>query len=308
MKTISSLTFVFLLLLFKLNAQNFAPIGAEWHYGTESYSIGTGFSSVDYIKIRSEKDTIIHSILCRKIVKSGVTHLNNRPKVEYLYSSNDTVFFYDENFSEFQILYVFNLSVNDNWKIKIKNYGLEIDTMIITVDSIYTTQINGNNLQVSKVSYTYTLFSGEGTRTQSSTIIENIGDTYSMFNLWDYAIVCGGTWTTGLRCYEDTDIGFYNKNSSINCDYSKTWTSIKYINKEDEFSIYPNPNGEFIYIETKNLKKILVKITDTQAKLIFSKEIDSKEKINLDSFEKGIYFITGIFENEIIGIKKILVK
>ena len=129
--------------------QVFAPVGAEWYYD-EQFSF---WGDIDYIKFTSEKDTLIFGENCKEITKRHKLQCNDRPETEYLFSRNDTVFFLDTIFNEFQILYDLNANPTDSWIIKIKDEEQDIDTITVTVDSVSITQINGQNLKTLYVTY-----------------------------------------------------------------------------------------------------------------------------------------------------------
>jgi len=147
--------YFFLLLFFTAylsNGQGFAPVGAEWHY--DEHFVFSG--DVDYIKITSEKDTMIAGELCRKITKRHKIICNDRPYTEYLFSRNDTVFFLDTAFNQFQILYIFSANAGDSWSIKVRNEELQqTDSVFVVVDSVSTKQINGINLRALHVTYNH---------------------------------------------------------------------------------------------------------------------------------------------------------
>jgi hypothetical protein len=107
------------------SGQVFAPVGAVWHYDE-----GWAFSGdIGYLKFLSEKDTLFEGRPCRKLVKEKQLLCQKRPPVEFLSTSNDTVFFYDPDFGTFQILYVFSAQKNDSWSLLILDEDETIDTL-----------------------------------------------------------------------------------------------------------------------------------------------------------------------------------
>src|SRR5512137_1956410 len=103
MKHVSLLS-AFCLLCLTTPAQEWAPIGALWHY-TEKFSVWNPPIEIDYIKIESIKDTIIADKVCKKLTKRHNLCCTDRPDVEFMYSENNQVFFYDTHFNSFQLLY-----------------------------------------------------------------------------------------------------------------------------------------------------------------------------------------------------------
>ena len=303
MKTLIS---VFLVILsFNITAQEFAPVGAEWYYGMEHDSWFDNSQSIYFNRIVSEKDTLVNSKNCKKIVKDFSSIHNDRPLIEYIYTSNDTVFFYDENFDKFQILYVFNLSVNDSWQVEILSYDMNIDTITATIDSIYTIQINSNNLQTYNV--TYSIESEFNKRSYSSTFIETIGDVNNMFNFEYYDIVCGGSWSTGLRCYEDSVFGYYQRNTSIACDYEYSTVGINEL-KNNSFTIFPNPTADFVLIETEYDKNLEIEFIDIKSNFLFSQNLKKGKQINVSHLGKGVYFLRLKSNDIYVGIEKLVIR
>ena len=68
-----------------------------------------------------------------------------------------------------------------------------------------------------------------------------------------------------------------------------------------DFSLYPNPADEFIYINSNNINIDEVNIYDLNGRIISNKKVVNN-RINLDNISKGVYFV------EINGIVKKLLK
>ncbi len=282
--------------------QDFAPIGAEWHYNEQFAFSG----DINYIKFTSEKDTLIFGENCKKITKRHKIECNNRPEIEYLFSRNDTVFFLDTTFNEFQILYDFSANPTNSWIIKIKNKEQEIDTITITVDSVTTTQINGENLKTLYV--TYDKDDENIPETYTSTIIEKIGDVKYMFNWYPWSnVACDANYTSGLRCYQDLDIGLYSTGIVDSCDYTYIWTGIDNAESLAQIELFPNPAHDFVEIKTSDFSDFSIKLFDLNGKLLKSdKTFESSYKLDLSQIDKGVYVILLQNNNQIIGYKKMI--
>ena len=232
---------------------------------------------------------------------------NMRPEIEFLFDRNDTVFFLDTTFNSFQILYDFNAQLNDSWIILVKDENNNIDSLIITVDSISELQINNSNLKVLHVTYyKKTEFMVE---TYNSRIIEKLGDIHYMFNWQPYSIVvCDGNYSNGLRCYQDSVIGLYSTGIADSCDYTFIWTSIEQSNKENLISIYPNPTKEKVTIEISRKANLEFKITDFLGNVLIQNDFSETINIDLSNYTEGIYLVS-VYENrQLIGTKKIMKK
>lgn len=282
--------------------QDFAPVGAEWYYNERFAFSG----DINYIKFTTEKDTLIFGENCKKITKRHKIVCNDRPEIEYLFSRNDTVFFLDTIFNDFQILYDFSASATDSWIIKIKDEEQEIDTLTITVDSVSTTQINGQDLKTLYV--TYDKDDENMPETYTSTIIEKIGDIKYMFNWYPWSnVACDGNYTSGLRCYQDSDIGLYSTGIVDSCDYVYIWTGIDNVKSTDQIELFPNPAQDFVEIKAKDYSNYTIELYDLNGRLQKSgNAVGSNFKLDLSNIAKGVYIILMQNNNQIIGYKKLI--
>lgn len=271
-------------------AQEWAPVGATWHY-TERFFMGFTPLEIDYIKIESVKDTVVDGITCKKLTKRHNVACADRPYVEYMYSQNGKVYFYDAGFSTFQVLYDFSADQGDSWIIKIKNYTNpdDTDSLIVTVDSIDFITINEIEL---KRLYVTNLFLNEVVPnfTYNATIIESIGDLIYMFNFFpSFAFACDGNYSDGLRCYEDSVIGLWETGIADSCTYIKSWTGVRN-NENSRITIYPNPVEEYIYISSEQISPCRYRILEITGREILSGEIASN-RIMIQNLPKGLYIL-----------------
>lgn len=286
---------------FLIQAQNFAPGGAEWHYDERFAFSG----DINYIMFSAEKDTLIFGENCTKITKRHKLICNNRPEVEYVFTRNDTVFFLDTMFNKFQTLYDFNAQVNESWIILVKDENQEIDSITVTVDSIST--LNVNNIDLKTLHVTYFKNDEFMPQTYTSLIVERFGDIQYMFN-WNYQsqIVCDGNYSNGLRCYEDEDLGLYLNGIADSCDYTFIWTEIKENEEDFKFSVSPNPTTGIITILGLPKTDLKILITNLTGKVILFKSFKSEIQIDLSNYQNGIYLISLFRNNTRIGTKKII--
>src|SRR5690554_3723734 len=119
MKKISLLFGFVLFSLSYLQAQNdFAPIGAKWHF---SYTSSLG-SEVGYSISESIKDTVIIDRPCQMIARTIVKKPNGIANAPidtvhlapfFSYAVPDTVFYYNEFYEQFLPWYIFNVQEKD---------------------------------------------------------------------------------------------------------------------------------------------------------------------------------------------------
>ncbi len=223
-------------------AQDFAPVGAEWYY-SESFAFS---GDENYLYIKSEKDTVFHGVTCRELVKNHLLGCSGRPQIEYVYSKNDTVFFWDEAIGKFQILYDFNAKKNSSWIILQKGSDDGIDTIKVNIDSVVPVTINNRSLKLLYVKYDVidTNPLGGYNYSYSSKIIEKIGDKGYLFNLFTSDnIACDGNMSDGLRCYEDPEFGFYSTGIADSCTYTYDWFAHLFGTTGTEWYYNVDPGG-----------------------------------------------------------------
>lgn len=238
------------------HAQYFAPSGTTWHYGEEIYFNWPNV--IGYMEFNANGDTIIDGKNCQVISKQNQLWCNGRPDTEYTYYANDTVYFYDTSYSKFQVLYDFNSSPGEYWEILVLDNGVEDDTVRVTVDSVDMVIINGASLK--RMHVTYQLFGEEAGSPYSykSAIIERLGDTMYMFNFFpEFNFVCDANGSRGLRCYEDSIIGFYDSPNPEQCTY-EAFSGITELNSSQRSLLRivdlmgretePKPNTLLIYV------------------------------------------------------------
>lgn len=267
-------------------AQNFAPIGSTWYFNRST--VNPDYKT--YKKFESIKDTTINGQNCMKIVESIE---NTLYEIQYMFSRNDSVFFWAEN--EFHLLYDFNAEkgetvILDYFK---KSNGESLDMVI---DSTIMTEINGISRKIQYITC------GDGLSIEfPGPIIQGIGSAYYMFPTFDNAM------NGSLRCYQDNSLGLY-KNPyyaggwNKECDYITTGTNE--IKADKDFVIVPNPVNSTFKVSNLNSSSNF-KIIDLNGKTLLEGNLKPNEEINLSSIDKGVYFIQFESENKLIT-KKIL--
>ncbi|MCP4176777.1 MAG: T9SS type A sorting domain-containing protein, partial [bacterium] len=264
--------FMLLLLVSSITciSQKFAPIGATWHY---SYSPWNEPSRIEAVKLESIKDTIIQEVSCRKIFGQG----NN-----YIYSVGNKIFLFDKSRYTFVKIYDFDLLAGDTLSFR---YGWDSVYSGYIVDSIAYKSINSI---VKKVQYIspLVLFYVANSWIFFGNNIEGIGNTaflFPQYSAMDPLIA------SGLRCYEDTVIGYYNTGLVSNCD-STVLLGINE-NEPDFINIYPNPANNYITFNTSMYKDFKLRIFNSIGQTILQKHFTSAiNTINIQHFKQGIYY------------------
>jgi hypothetical protein len=274
--------------------KEWAPLGTTWHYNYSDQM------SVGYVKVESEKDTIIENKQCKYlyITKSVYEWPNTYKtyKIDSLitYQNSSKIYLYIKG--KFVQLYDFNPSVGDIWETnEIPNYFNYISANStsdacpsgkVIVDSIKTININNEAL---KAIYTspYNLSKIYFNRV----IVENIGCLdYMLPNNLCFSIVDIPR-PSNIRCYDSKDFK-YSWSDRV-CDYI---TNVKNIESNNEISVYYNSSEcELnINIEQNSIAyPVNVKIYSLNGINLFNKDIPNKEfKISAKNFlSRGMYLI-----------------
>lgn len=304
MKTILVvLSFTMFLLNFRAAAQDFAPVGAVWHY-TERWAFS---GKISYLSIRSVKDTIIQGISCQRL---DCNELCLYPSFrQYVHYSNDSLYRYNPDFQQFQLIAAFNAKKGESWKFSLKDRDESTDTITVKVDLVNMVTINQKPLRQLFVTYNVVNYSAQGQLgrefSYNSRIVEKIGDVQYLFNFPLTAmVVCDANYSDGLRCYEDGQFGFYSTGIAESC----TYTGIKNYPTAPDIKIFPNPTHGILYIHSPVQKNVIVQVKDMAGRCLMAKTLDISRKINLAALPSGLYIVTVLDHQHIIGHLKVIKK
>jgi hypothetical protein len=287
---------LFLLILITVSiqsfAQEFAPIGANWHYtqGTINPDITT------FKTIESISDTIINGTQCKKMIEVERYYDTTSVSYHYMYSENDSVFFYADN--SFHLLYDFGANAGDT--VILDYYTTSNGSpLLMIIDSVSIIMINN---QSKKIQY---ITCGDGIVIEfGQHVIEGIGSTSFMFPTLDASI------DGPLRCYQDNNCGLFLSSFHPNYgwnfqDCEEIITGINELNSLEGMTVYPNPTKGFISVENIH-QETEFKITDMNGKILLKGIVSESNEINIENLSKGIYFIE--FKNENIMLVRKIVK
>ena len=287
-------------------APDFGPVGASWYYTL----FNPVFSSdISYLKISSTGDTIVNGRKCRIIEKTANLEYTGRPDIEYIYQEDSVVWFWDETFEKFQVLYDLTKKEGEYWKIEVLDTHNEnrLDTLRITVDSISTIEINDQILQ--ELHVTYQVISVEHSQPYSSVIIEKIGDIHYMFNYSPFSTLdYDGPVSGGLRCYEDPELGFYSTGIAESCDYEyedpDTGTTLP--GHSREVHVYPNPARDIINILTGKAAEHHYELLDIRGVKFLGGSFNGDLRLDISAIPVGVYFLRILEGNRLISVHKLL--
>lgn len=288
MKPLHLIFFILMILsLGKVSCQDFAPIGAEWHY-TERFAFSY---NVSYLQIKSIGDTVIQGKPCRILENNGGLLCAFHNIQDYVYSEDSIVFFYVPEIDSFQILYDLRAEKGSSW-IVVFNVDLSpvMDTVLIGVDSVATVSINGHSLKKFFVHYEH-LNGYWSLHPYYGVIVEGIGDTYYLFNLYTDWAICDGNYSGGLRCYEDSIIGHYSTGIADSCTYSYDGSGIDAYDDALHINTFPIPTRDLLFMQSEIQSELEYRLFNFSGNLMIEDKMCREGKLDLSQLPSGVYFL-----------------
>lgn len=161
--------------------------------------------------VESVGDTVVNGQNCRML--KSETHVCNSlhdwGKVYFVYEEVGRVYAYNFYKKEFVVWYDFNAEKGDEWALLISYGQVNWDTLHARVDSVDQAVLGGTTRKRMFVThYRYTGYpSNPIFYYPQRTLIWGIGDLVSQ--LLTESGFCDGYYAQDLRCFSDTDTGFY---------------------------------------------------------------------------------------------------
>lgn len=285
-----------LLILFactlQINAQDFAPLGAIWHY-TQG-TVNPNF--ITYKTLESVSDTTIRGNECKKIIEVERYFDTTKVSYHYLYSANDKVFFYADD--TFHLLYDFGAVEGDT---VILDYFPTYDgtPLKMIIDSTGTIMINDQERKIQFITCDDGMIIGFGRH-----VIEGIGNTSFMFPTLDFSL------DGPLRCYQDNHSGlflnpFHSNYGWNHLDCGQIISGIQEPESKENLTVFPNPTQSSITIQNID-RATTYKIIAISGRIIKHGIISESTEISLTELSKGVYFIE--FGNDKMVIVRKIIK
>lgn len=261
----------------------------EWYYQTIC-GPGAFLCDIAYQKLEITGDTLIQGHNCSVVSKNNSIPVVNDTEYdyEYIYESNDSIYWYNRFMQQFTLLYDFNANPGDVWEIKVYDC-----TFNVTVDSVNEANYNGTTRKVFYVSDPSYYFSGK--------IIEGVGHTVSFFprDIYykcKYNVAPDGQHINGLRCFQNDSIFLNFKKIPCDTTYSFVVISNEKTNKPEKITIFPNPATDHFWIKGANINidkyPYTLRLFNLKGELILKKTIHTlPSKVNTQSLAKGVYLL-----------------
>jgi hypothetical protein len=252
-------------------------VGAKWYYAELDFAL-----NVRPHVIESVGKEQFEGKWCSKLVLNLPSMYGVLPSPTYVYSQNDTVFFYSQWTNRFEMLYDFTAEVGDSWVVggvySVDNEGNTLLADTIHVDSIGFLSINGASLKVWHISHG--LFYDWGRK-----IYEHIGNEGLIapkYAMWELEV-------GDLRCFETPDTAFHFVSHS--CD--SAWSTINATEVPAEnlnIQVSPNPFQESMQITVQPLPSVHRFLLFNQlGALVFRKDFEEGFDIETNALPSGIY-------------------
>jgi len=266
-----------------------APIGATWHYNRPYVT------NEQCVYFKSLKDTIIQNNKCR-VIEVKINPQSSSPLMLdkiYLYQQNDSILYFDTE--KFCLLYNFAAKIGDtiivqNSKFKPSTNFLYSDSIkcfkykIIDIDSVAISSIWLKRQKIEALNSDDWGFSN--LTTDVFYLVEKIGSLNYFFG---QAAITNPEMTPSLcRCYSDNSISYTSSDWNYTCDFT---TEIKKEFSDLEYRIFPNPCSDFLNVHSPNPIKN-INIVSSNSRIVINRNVNDKNCVlNINSLNKGVYFL-----------------
>lgn len=258
----------------KIKAQNYFTENTEWVYHAPTYNPDI----VSYTILKSLGDSIFNGDTLTYIEGRVNCAIGENSLIKQI---NKKVFRLNTCDSTFSLLYDFGAEQGDTLYIPADNCE-PFDTIVLLVDSVFQTNINGNNkksLRLTSLSSTIADFSG--------LVIEGIGNIDTFYPMLEVCDPNG----SALRCYSDSILGEYNTGMNGGDCYFQNLDINQY--NQTTIHLFPNPNsGRFTLLMDSKRDKIEVKVFNLIGQQVFEKKYyETKEIEIINSWPTGVYYL-----------------
>lgn len=294
--------------------QDWAPIGAKWHYyGFDFYTdCNYGYSTMD-----SVRDTVVQGKTARVLQITSFGEDNMPEREEIMYGDADRIYHYLPEADSFYVLYDFSAVAGDTLFIRTTpfqdyygRFGL-VSQFILLVDSTSSMIIDGDTL---RVQYVHALepdsvianFTWGGQRI----LTEKIGAGL-MFGL-PTVLPLAGCWG-GLRCYADETLSV--SFASQACDYL-TSLDAEWGNP-DLIRLWPNPARTYLQVAYcpvgKPLSHPRIVIWNPAGQVVLEQEISRpvaclETELSLEGLPAGLYRLALYDDKGLLGSGNVVVE
>ncbi len=259
-------------------AQDFGSVETQWVYNDHENVNHQNFPR----SILSIEDTVVNGVPCHIVIGGCAC---GTAQTNFVYGINRRAYWYNYSLNAFTLLYNFNLDEGDTWTVIAQNTSS--DSLKLRVDSVSFDTING---QYRKVQHVSTIAVYGNAYTFDGPVIEGIGSTGCLYP--QYA-ACDAP-TAGLRCFEDSMLGFYDTHFAVSCEaiFTDSLISVNENEKKLLVRFAPNPLTErsVISLEDGFTASGTLQLIDVTGRIVEEKKFTGNQiVIERHHLDKGIY-------------------
>ena len=291
----SALIILILSTALNAGAQSFAPVGAKWTFGIYEFWVGEYPSTWT-----SVQDTVILGKSCT-IVKCDHFNVGDQSTEFICYEENGIVSWYNPMHMSFTTFIDFNSDSGDSWTTAYPYPKFDTCAIKVFVDSVDSIAYNGHKL---KRLYVH-LIDSMG---PAFAIVERLGFTESYgpgladkhglypgkFLQWhcEGSMSFDGPEYAGLRCYEDSVVGFIDFEPDRECDFTSN-VGVKKVDSDFSVKTVPNPVHRYLEIQIKmNDGPVLgYSILGTMGNEVLSGSLNGNTTLDVSSLPNGVYLL-----------------
>lgn len=207
-------------------AVDFAPVGAKWWV---NQIVLDPIPADSFVIVEVTHEEIKEGELCRVITNLSGCGL---PDPAYVFTRNDSVFFFSEVTEQFELLYDFTATIGSSWTVKGLNhiFGNE---HTVTISDVLDVDYQGQVLKTWMLNGNFTIW---GDR-----IVEKAGNLWYIGPTYSENCIPGqiGFMPHYVRCYEED--GALYKFGFIDCEDYDDISALEEIAEAVEFHLSPNP-------------------------------------------------------------------
>lgn len=274
-------------------SQEFAPVGAVWHYTKLICPPKGDCFEKNFMTVECTGDTVINGKLCSVLHKSDHTTCSDMEERSFVYAENNRVYWYVPLIDEFTLLYDFNMEAGDSWEVISTIENTDTCLRLIEVDSVSFISVNNETLKVMHVKGAWFNYHGS--------ITERFGHSEYMFP-WPFscmmgdtlAVDCWGNLITELRCYEDDSFGFYQRWDSIDCDAVIPVGLQEFETHGSRIKVYPTLSNGYLTIEMAQPTPFEYSIISSLGKVISQERVVNPGQANVldvQHLDRGMYLL-----------------
>ena len=283
--------------------QEWAPIGAEWHY-THTYFVPPPPHTnpyYDYNRVVCTGDTLINGKNCRVLIpeKSNCTFWGTyTTPAHYTWQDSGKIYLWDAAANSFGLLMDFTKNAGEHWDMPLwYQTSYYADTVQVAVDSTDWLVVGGDSLKQLYVTYTIERPNNpmDPPFTHQDVIVERFGNLTQMLPI--EGPLCDWEYDSGLRCYNDSITGLYTYvnyacDSIIQGNMGSSTTKVT--DKHNRVKLYPNPaqNQLTIDFEQFPVKEVFYQIFTTTGRLVQQGNLPTNEQsIPIHQLSSGLFFL-----------------